>query len=382
MDADSQEILKLLYILISSLLAWNATLLWIRARTTHLFNRYLSLFVWAMLTPFALAYSMLAFPDITSILQVAVKSFILLYGPFLLLFVRVVLKEQVGNPLWHAIPFAMVLTAFTVGDPIPTGVLFALPIVGLVHAAGYTLASLNLLVKNKRQIHNLVTAYRYSAYYWLLFLIFGLLFLIAFDSYIHISASFGKVPSTTVWNGLLLLVGFYLIGVSTVSIVFSTQRPDELPTEGAQPKDNSDGQPPYPAPPESPRHLRELSESTAEILAETLGAIMRNDKVYLNSDLSMNSLGKVLGVTNHQLSELLNVHLNSSFYSYVNDFRLKEAVELLERPENNAAVADIAYQAGFNSKNSFYKIFRENYCCTPHAYRKNLRVVPTAEPAI
>src|SRR5690606_13426109 len=109
---------------ISSVLAWNATLLWIRARTTHLFNRYLSLFIWAMLTPFALAYSMLAFPNITGILAIPVKSFILLYGPFLLLFVRVVLKTRtVGNPLWHAVPFILVLTAFAVGDPIPASVL-------------------------------------------------------------------------------------------------------------------------------------------------------------------------------------------------------------------------------------------------------------------
>lgn len=371
MNPDSQEILKLLYTFIFSVLAWNATFLWVRAKTTHTFNRYLSLFIWSMLTPILFAYSMLAFPAIAGKLAIAAKSFIWLYGPFLLLFVHVVLKKR-NYPVrsyWHFLPFALVLMVSSLGEVVPANVHSALPIAGLAHAAGYAIASLRLIVANRGQVNILLSAYRYSAYYWVLFLIAALLLLIMCDFYIHINLWLGRSLNMGLWNGFIILIGFYLAAISTFSILSSQQLYNPLSPASTHLKGGACEEP---APVER-RRLRELDESMANGLSNALHTLMREERVYLDNDLSMSELAKMLGISNHQLSELLNVHLNVSFYGYINELRVKEALELLNRPDNNAAIADIAYQVGFNSKNSFYKSFREHHGCTPNAYRKAAR---------
>lgn len=59
-----------------------------------------------------------------------------------------------------------------------------------------------------------------------------------------------------------------------------------------------------------------------------------------------------------------------NFYAYLNSWRLKEALTLLKQQNLALPIIDIAYRAGFNNRNTFYRVFREHTGLTPSAYRK------------
>lgn len=106
----------------------------------------------------------------------------------------------------------------------------------------------------------------------------------------------------------------------------------------------------------------------AEKLAE-LARLMQEDRLYREENLSLASLAEALGLSHHQLSELLNQHLNQSYSQFVRQHRLKEAATLLrDAPEQS--VLSIALQTGFRSQSTFYTAFRDVHGCTPGAYRK------------
>jgi AraC-like DNA-binding protein len=114
----------------------------------------------------------------------------------------------------------------------------------------------------------------------------------------------------------------------------------------------------------------ELDESLAQNLMEELATIMEEQQVYRQNELSLPDLAKSLGISVHQLSELLNVHLGLSFYDYINSRRLEYASNLLKNPDCHLRILDIAFEAGFNNKNSFYRAFKENFGFTPNQYRE------------
>jgi AraC-like DNA-binding protein len=86
----------------------------------------------------------------------------------------------------------------------------------------------------------------------------------------------------------------------------------------------------------------------------------------------LGKLASLLGVTPHQLSELLNIHMAISFYDYLNNLRHDESVKLLCNPQQSYSITDIAYRSGYNNRNSFYKIFKEKTGVTPTEFKKNL----------
>ena len=65
-----------------------------------------------------------------------------------------------------------------------------------------------------------------------------------------------------------------------------------------------------------------LTEPTVEQLKQKLEALMTADQPYLNPELSLALLAKQLGVKEKELSELLQQGFDSSFYAFVNQYRL------------------------------------------------------------
>jgi AraC-like DNA-binding protein len=90
-----------------------------------------------------------------------------------------------------------------------------------------------------------------------------------------------------------------------------------------------------------------------------LQELVKNHKPHLDDDISLPKLASLLGVTSHQLSELLNIHKPTSFYDFLNDLRYQESLHFLMVNESELTIADIAYRLGFNNRNSFYKVLKE-----------------------
>ncbi|MBP8082690.1 MAG: AraC family transcriptional regulator [Spirochaetes bacterium] len=114
-----------------------------------------------------------------------------------------------------------------------------------------------------------------------------------------------------------------------------------------------------------------LSSINLEDLGNKLESIMCDEKIFCDEDLTLKRLAENLDVTSHQLSEFLNVKIGKSFKSFVNSYRVKEAVSLIESGEKRN-ILNIAFSSGFNSKTAFYKAFAEETGVSPAEYRKRI----------
>ncbi|TGL21722.1 AraC family transcriptional regulator [Leptospira yanagawae] len=105
---------------------------------------------------------------------------------------------------------------------------------------------------------------------------------------------------------------------------------------------------------------------------ERMDGLMNVDRLYLDDRLTLVSVAKRLDLSSHQLSEILNHKLGTSFRNYINQFRLLEAKKLLlERPD--MAIIAIIYASGFNSKSSFHKLFQTHFGTSPQNYRSKVK---------
>ncbi|MBN2038524.1 MAG: helix-turn-helix transcriptional regulator [Spirochaetes bacterium] len=109
---------------------------------------------------------------------------------------------------------------------------------------------------------------------------------------------------------------------------------------------------------------------------EYLGRIrkyMDTEKPYLNENVTIKDLASGMDIPSHHLSIVINDVLNMNFYTFINEYRIKEAIKILNDPENtDANILSIAYRSGFNSKSTFNSVFKKITHKTPSEYRNSL----------
>lgn len=97
---------------------------------------------------------------------------------------------------------------------------------------------------------------------------------------------------------------------------------------------------------------------------------MEKDKPYLDPDLTIADLSGRLGIPRHYLTQVINERLNKNFYLFVNEYRVREAMEIIADPAfSGHTILRIAYDVGFNSKSAFNAIFKRLTSRTPTEYR-------------
>ena len=108
-------------------------------------------------------------------------------------------------------------------------------------------------------------------------------------------------------------------------------------------------------------------------LIDKLVSYMSEKKPYFDSELTLSSLAKDIGMSRSQLSQLINDGLGENFYDFVNKYRVEEVKRLMTDPQAmNFNLLGIALEAGFKSKSTFNLIFKRFTGLTPTEYRKNL----------
>lgn len=124
----------------------------------------------------------------------------------------------------------------------------------------------------------------------------------------------------------------------------------------------------------APAPKYEFSKLTVDkfILAEErLGAAMLQHKPFLKADVSVEDLADLSGLTQGELSQLLNEHMGTRFYEYVNKFRVQEFVQLLDDEfSRKLTLTALAEQCGFSSKSTFYRAFKHEKGMTPAQFVK------------
>lgn len=81
-------------------------------------------------------------------------------------------------------------------------------------------------------------------------------------------------------------------------------------------------------------------------------------KIYKDEDLTLTKLADRMELPKHHLSEVFNHHLKTTFYKYINGFRVEEAKRILAS-NDDVNFLDVCHDSGFKSKSTFNKYFKE-----------------------
>lgn len=95
--------------------------------------------------------------------------------------------------------------------------------------------------------------------------------------------------------------------------------------------------------------------------------MMLVQRAYLIPTLKISDVAKQIGSNRTYVSNWFNRNRQSTFFNYVNQLRIHYACELLKT--TNMPLKVIAQESGFNSKTSFYRIFKNIKGYTPNEYR-------------
>lgn len=102
--------------------------------------------------------------------------------------------------------------------------------------------------------------------------------------------------------------------------------------------------------------------------------IMQREKPYLNHELRLDDISRLMNLSRNHTSQIINEHFNLSFFDFVNRYRIKDAKNLLMNNEKNGlTTTQIAYDVGFNNRASFYKAFKKFTDYNPSEYVKRLK---------
>lgn len=109
---------------------------------------------------------------------------------------------------------------------------------------------------------------------------------------------------------------------------------------------------------------------------DKLITFMHEKEPYLDADLTILKLADMVGVSNRDISLLINHHLNQHFFDFINEFRINKSKKLLlENKNSKLTIQRIMYDVGFNSKSSFYTAFKKQVGITPSEYRKQQKAI-------
>lgn len=108
---------------------------------------------------------------------------------------------------------------------------------------------------------------------------------------------------------------------------------------------------------------------------EKLNTFMEEQKPYLSENITIKDLAWELDIPSHHLSIVINNRLNKNFYTFINEYRIKESQQILKDPENSdASILSIAFKSGFNSKSTFNTTFKKITGLTPTEYRESMQI--------
>ena len=97
---------------------------------------------------------------------------------------------------------------------------------------------------------------------------------------------------------------------------------------------------------------------------------MKNEKLFLQSNLTAEQFAEHVGHATRDISTVLNQHFGKNFFEFINTYHVEEAQRLLISPEHiDTSITDILYMAGFNSKSAFQRFFKRITEMSPSEYR-------------
>lgn len=305
------------------------------------------------------------------------NTFPYLYGPLIYVYILLLTgaSHSIKQYWYHAIPFLLVqvygLLFFYFESPqfyeaiITPGAeqTWHFRLIGnLIPVSGYVYTILSLIAtfKYRKKIKQTFSNIEKINLSWLMYIVGGtaIIWTIVVLSYIFVFLS-GDDPQFGAAIYLSMAVFNFLLGYKSLrqpQIIYVEPEKEEEEKHESYKKSG-------------------LSEDLVKDSIIKLNHVMLEQKPHLNSELKLPELAEMVGVSNHNLSEIINRHMGQTFYDYVNAFRVEEVKKLIqEDKESRFTILALGYDAGFSSKSAFYTAFKKATGITPAQFRNDARL--------
>jgi AraC-like DNA-binding protein len=129
-------------------------------------------------------------------------------------------------------------------------------------------------------------------------------------------------------------------------------------------------------PPEQPgTKTGNHTDSANRALLEQLQQLIENERLYRHHDITLEKIARRMGVSRVYLSQAVNRCTSKNFATFINEYRVKEAVRTLSEETTNLSLEGVAFQSGFNDRKTFYSAFKKITGLSPSEFRNNLQKV-------
>lgn len=122
-----------------------------------------------------------------------------------------------------------------------------------------------------------------------------------------------------------------------------------------------------------------FTRNSTFVPSRTPNELFRKAIIYIsshyNENITLKKLAHELNVNYVYLSKVFNRDTKMTFTSFLNSFRIENAIEMLKNTDKS--ISEIAYECGWGSIRSFNRAFRAELSCTPKEFRS--RIGKTAE---
>lgn len=111
--------------------------------------------------------------------------------------------------------------------------------------------------------------------------------------------------------------------------------------------------------------------SPQNILYSELREIIEKQKLYLNPELNLQMVIKLLGTNKKYLYEAISSNTDNNFRNFINRYRIDQAKKLIEeniRDKTNSNMSELFNFCGFNNATSFFRTFKSMTGLTPKEY--------------
>lgn len=98
----------------------------------------------------------------------------------------------------------------------------------------------------------------------------------------------------------------------------------------------------------------------------------KSEKIFLKPDISLDEMARKLGISKNKLTQMIKEAGYANFYDFINSYRVEESKILLAKMPSNYVIDAIVEQAGFKSRSTFYRVFKQMTGKTPGEFASHI----------
>lgn len=123
---------------------------------------------------------------------------------------------------------------------------------------------------------------------------------------------------------------------------------------------------------EKDEQVRQRSQNYSQ-LHEKVEKYMRDKQPYLDANLRLSDIAEHTGTNVTTLSQMFNDYLHTSYFEYVNSYRISHFKRIaLDPAHSQLTLIALSEMCGFK-RSSFFNVFKKMEGCTPNEWMKGLK---------